>query len=101
VGITQSLEQSPLEVLDAKDYISFPGPWTGHVHMMDPGYPDREDFITGSRAAAKECTTVIDHHNRPTCFWKGRTPGEEGLSRKPSIVDFGLLGGLTGPMPVN
>ncbi|MBP1700787.1 MAG: allantoinase, partial [Deltaproteobacteria bacterium] len=72
VGINQSLEQEPLEVLDAKGLYILPGAVDGHVHMMDPGYPDREDFVTGSRAAARGgVTTVIDHHRTvPPVFGK-------------------------------
>ncbi len=52
-GITQSLEQKPLEVLDAKGLYILPGAVDGHVHMMDPGYPDREDFIDGIKSSGQ------------------------------------------------
>jgi allantoinase len=96
VGITQSLEQKPLEVLDAKGLYILPGAVDGHVHMMDPGYPDREDFITGSRAAARGgVTTVIDHHRTvPPVFEKDEFLEKKNYLGKRSVVDFGLLGGL-------
>jgi allantoinase len=96
VGITQSLEQKPLEVLDAKGLYILPGAVDGHVHMMDPGYPDREDFITGSRAAARGgVTTVIDHHRTvPPVFGKDEFLEKKEYLEKRSVVDFGLLGGL-------
>ena len=63
IGITQSLEDRPKEIVDAKGLYILPGAIDGHVHMMDPGYPEREDFITGTKAAARGgVTTVIDHH---------------------------------------
>src|SRR5512139_2762669 len=63
IGITQSLENRPPEVIDAQGLYLLPGAIDGHVHMMDPGYTDREDFTTGTRAAARGgVTTVIDHH---------------------------------------
>jgi allantoinase len=96
VGINQSLEQEPLEVLDAKGLYILPGAVDGHVHMMDPGYPDREDFITGTRAAARGgVTTVIDHHRTvPPVFEKDGFLEKKNYLGKRSVVDFGLLGGL-------
>ena len=95
-GITQSLEQKPQEVLDAKGLYILPGAVDGHVHMMDPGYPDREDFITGTRAAARGgVTTVIDHHRTvPPVFGKEEFIDKKEYLGKRSVVDFGLLGGL-------
>jgi allantoinase len=96
VGITQSLEQKPQEVLDAKGLYVLPGAVDGHVHMMDPGYPDREDFITGTRAAARGgVTMVIDHHRTvPHVFGKEEFIDKKEYLGKRSVVDFGLLGGL-------
>jgi len=96
VGITQSLEQKPSEVLDAKDLYVLPGAVDGHVHMMDPGYPDREDFITGTKAAARGgVTTVIDHHRTvPPVFGREELIEKKEYLGRRSVVDFGLLGGL-------
>jgi allantoinase len=95
-GITQSLEQKPQEVLDAKGLYILPGAVDGHVHMMDPGYPDREDFVTGTQAAARGgVTTVIDHHRTvPPVFGKKEFIDKKRYLGKRSVVDFGLLGGL-------
>ncbi len=40
---------------------------TAHVHLMDPGPTEREDFPTGTRAAAaRGVTTIIEHtHAHP------------------------------------
>ena len=97
IGITQSLENRPEEIMDAKGLYILPGAIDGHVHMMDPGYTEREDFIAGTRAAARGgVTTVIDHHRTlPQVF------GAEELLKKRkylegrSLIDFGLLGGLS------
>jgi len=53
MGITQSLEDRPGEVIDARGLYVLPGAIDGHVHMMDPGYTEREDFTTGTKAAAR------------------------------------------------
>ena len=97
VGITRELESQPLKVIDAGGRYVLPGAIDGHVHMMDPGYTDREDFITGTRAAARGgVTMVIDHHRTiPQVFGSGELIEKRNYLEKRSVVDFGLLGGLS------
>jgi dihydroorotase (multifunctional complex type) len=97
VGITQSLENHPPKVIDAHGLYILPGAIDGHVHMMDPGYTDREDFTTGTRAAARGgVTTVIDHHRtEPQVFGTKELLGKKEYLKTRSIVDFGLLAGLS------
>ncbi len=79
------------EEVDASGLVVLPGVVDAHVHFMDPGDPTREDFPSGSAAAAVGgATTVIEHtHAAPVV-----TPEE--LRRKAdylhsrSVVDFGL-----------
>jgi len=95
-GITRSLQGTPKRVVDAGGLFVLPGAIDPHLHMMDPGYTDREDFITGTKAAARGgVTTAIDHHRTvPQTFTaKDLTEKRNYLSRR-SLVDFGLLGGL-------
>ena len=40
------------KVIDCDGLHILPGVIDAHVHFMDPGRPDREDFTTGSTAAA-------------------------------------------------
>lgn len=53
--------------VDAGGLLVMPGMVDAHVHMMDPGDPSREDFPSGTAAAAKAgVTTVIEHtHGAP------------------------------------
>jgi dihydroorotase (multifunctional complex type) len=97
VGITQAPENHPSEVIDAHGLYILPGAIDGHVHMMDPGYTEREDFTTGTRAAARGgVTTVIDHHRtEPQVFGAKELLGKKEYLKTRSIVDFGLLGGLS------
>ncbi len=97
VGITRSLENHPPKVIDAHGLYILPGAIDGHVHMMDPGYTDREDFTTGTRAAARGgVTTVIDHHRtEPQVFGPKELLGKKEYLKTRSIVDFGLLAGLS------
>ncbi|MDI7258780.1 MAG: amidohydrolase family protein [Thermodesulfobacteriota bacterium] len=96
VGITQSLENHPQKVIDANGLYILPGAIDGHVHMMDPGYTEREDFPTGTKAAARGgVTTVIDHHRTvPQVFGAQEFIEKKEYLEKRSVVDFGLLGGL-------
>src|SRR5687767_146122 len=50
------------ELVDLEGHVVLPGAIDGHVHFEEPGNTDREDFATGTRAAAAGgITTVIDH----------------------------------------
>src|SRR5659263_283654 len=52
------------EVIDAKGALVLPGVIDPHVHFRDPGMTKKEDWYTGScAAAAGGVTTVIDHPN--------------------------------------
>ncbi|WP_407563911.1 dihydroorotase [Streptomyces sp. 184] len=61
------------ETVEADGLLVLPGGVDTHVHLMDPGDTDREDFPYGTRAAAASgVTTIIEHsHGRPV-----RTPQE-------------------------
>jgi dihydroorotase len=79
------------ERVDAGGLFVLPGMVDAHVHFMDPGAPEREDFPTGTAAAAAAgVTTVIEHtHAHPV-----RTP--EDLHEKAqhlrarAHIDFAL-----------
>ncbi len=79
------------EVVDASGLLILPGMVDTHVHLMDPGATDREDFPTGTRAAAaRGVTTIVEHtHSHPV-----RTAGDLRDKRSHlegrSNVDFGL-----------
>lgn len=53
--------------VDAGGLMLLPGGVDSHVHLMDPGSTDREDFPSGTRAAAcAGTTTIIEHsHGHP------------------------------------
>ncbi len=86
-----TIDASSAQSIDAGGLLAIPGVVDSHVHFMDPGATEREDFITGSAAAAVGgTTTVIEHtHAAPVV-------DAEGLRRKVaylrgrSLVDFGL-----------
>ncbi|HEY9474158.1 MAG TPA: dihydroorotase family protein, partial [Mycobacteriales bacterium] len=53
--------------VDADGLFVLPGGVDTHVHLMDPGAPEREDFPSGTAAAAANgVTTIIEHtHGHP------------------------------------
>jgi dihydroorotase (multifunctional complex type) len=78
-------------VVDASGLLVMAGGVDTHVHLMDPGSPEREDFPTGtSAAAASGVTTIIEHsHGRPVRTVAGLTEKARYLDDR-SNVDFGL-----------
>ena len=79
------------ESVDAAGLLVLPGMVDTHVHLMDPSATEREDFPTGTAAAARAgVTTIVEHaHGGPI-----RTPEDlrekRGYLRDRSYVDFGL-----------
>ena len=57
-----TLQVPAREVVDAGGLVAIPGVVDSHVHFMDPGETEREDFITGSSAAAVGGTTTVVEH---------------------------------------
>ncbi|MCD5409284.1 MAG: dihydroorotase [Methanocellales archaeon] len=83
------------DTLDARGLLVLPGAIDVHVHFRDPGMTHKEDWYSGScAAAAGGVTTVIDHPNTipPTTTLKSFEIKLKA-SRK-SIVDFGINAGV-------
>ena len=83
-------------VIDARGFLLFPGFVDAHVHMRDPGATHKEDFRSGTRAAAcGGVTTVMCMPNTnppvtsPAGFARAREAGEAS-----SFVDFTLQAGV-------
>jgi dihydroorotase (multifunctional complex type) len=77
--------------VDASGLLVLPGGVDTHVHLMDPGSTEREDFPTGtSAAAAAGVTTVIEHsHGQPVRTVEDLRAKLAYLGGR-SHVDFGL-----------
>ncbi len=84
------------KVIDAKNKILIPGLIDGHVHFREPGLIHKEDFLTGSMAAAAGgITTVLDMPNTiPPTTNLQRLEEKRKLARK-SIVNYGFHFGST------
>lgn len=83
------------ECMDLGDLIILPGAIDPHVHFRDPGMTGKEDFSTGTLAAAcGGVTTVLDMPNTipPAVSADKLAEKKESIARK-AWVDYGLLGG--------
>jgi dihydroorotase len=82
--------------ISARSCIVFPGFIDTHVHLREPGWEHKEDFATGTAAAAHGgVTTVFDMPNNPRPAVDAATIDEKArLSRAKAIVDVKLFGGV-------
>lgn len=82
-------------IVDATGKHVLPGGVDPHVHMMDPGDTEREDFPTGTAAAAMGGITTVGEHHRtdPTVLTADiLTEKAEYLSDR-ARIDYALLAG--------
>lgn len=84
-------------IVDASGKLLFPGFVDAHVHMRDPGYPEKEDFSSGTVAAAVGGVTTV------MCM-PNTSPAVDGLDgvavarragEARAHVDFALQGAIT------
>ncbi len=84
------------ETIDLRGKILLPGLIDSHVHMRDPGLTYKEDWKTGSCAAASGgFTTVLDMPNTdPKTTTAQRFHEKLQIAGSKSVVDFGLHAGV-------
>jgi dihydroorotase len=96
--ITKEIQQPADQVLDfnKKGYIVLPGLIDPHVHMRDFKQSYKEDFHTGTGAAAMGGFTAVadmpntePRTNRPTVLKK-----RERVAKRKALVDYGLYYGV-------
>jgi len=80
------------ETLDARGLHVLPGAIDDHVHFRDPGYPHKEDFASGTAAAAfGGVTTVFDMPNTiPPTGTPEILADKLKMAAGKAHVDFGL-----------
>ncbi len=95
VGVVRSGEPSADRVIDATGKVVLPGMVDMHVHLRDPGFPERENFESGTRAAAAGgVTTVVDMPNTvPATVTVEAFKQKKGIAERKSLVDFAFIGG--------
>ena len=84
------------KIIDARNNFVLPGMIDCHVHFREPGMTHKEDFLTGSMAAAKGgITTVFDMPNTlPPTATIDALEEKRKLASK-SVVNYGLIFGAT------
>src|SRR3989338_9417653 len=89
-------ESKAEKIIDAKSNFVFPGLIDCHVHFREPGLTHKEDFLTGSMAAAKGgVTTVLDMPNTlPPTTTISALEEKRRLAAK-SVVNYGLIFGAS------
>jgi dihydroorotase len=84
------------EVFDASGLVVLPGMIDCHVHFREPGSTQKEDFLSGSRAAAKGgVTTIIDMPNNNPPITTAEALEQKRQLAKKSIVNYGFYFGAT------
>jgi dihydroorotase len=80
------------ETLDATGLHILPGAIDVHVHFRDPGYAQKEDFASGTAAAAfGGVTTVFDMPNTLPAIADAKALAEKhAIARAKAHVDYGL-----------
>lgn len=84
------------QVIEAAGLYVLPGAIDPHVHMMDPGLTEKEDFTTGTGAAAVGgVTTVVEHHRSLPFVLDAKTLKDKAayLAGR-GLIDYALFGGL-------
>ncbi|MDR6657703.1 dihydroorotase [Tardiphaga robiniae] len=80
------------QILDATGLHVLPGAIDVHVHFRDPGYPQKEDFASGTAAAAfGGVSTVFDMPNTlPTINNAEALADKHKIASAKAYVDYGL-----------
>jgi len=87
-----------VRTIDFGGRLVMPGALDVHVHFREPGLTHKEDFLTGTTAAAcGGVTCVLDMPNtKPPTATAEDLRDKAALVAKKAAIDFGLFAGLTG-----
>jgi dihydroorotase len=93
VGVDEAMPPAR-EEFDASGLHLLPGAIDVHVHFRDPGYPHKEDWASGTAAAAfGGVTTVFDMPNTIPPTGDAKTlAAKHAIAAEKACVDFGLYG---------
>lgn len=85
------------QIFDASGCYVLPGIIDTHVHFRDPGFPEKADFASESRAAlAGGVTSVIDMpNNKPQTVHLSELEAKEAIAAEKSAVNYGFMIGAT------
>lgn len=96
IAVGDNLAAEGVPTVDASGLLVLPGLVDVHVHLREPGMTEKEDFASGtSAAAAGGVTTVVDMPNtKPPVATAERYAHKLDLVKDKAYVDFGLYGML-------
>jgi dihydroorotase len=91
IGAPEAMPKAK-QTLDVTGLHVLPGAIDVHVHFRDPGYPQKEDFASGTAAAALGgVTTVFDMPNTlPTIGTPEALAAKHLIAAEKAYVDYGL-----------
>ena len=103
IGITDGKISGIKKILKADEHLNFgnklilPAGVDIHVHFRDPGFTHKEDFSTGSKAAAfGGISCVFDMPNTiPQTTTIDALLEKKDIAKKKSFIDFGLFAAIT------
>lgn len=96
IAVSEDVLEEPC-VFDAGGCYVMPGVIDTHVHFRDPGFPEKGDFSTESRAAlAGGVTSVVDMpNNEPQTTTLDALEAKERIAERKSVVNYGFMLGAT------
>jgi dihydroorotase len=82
--------------IDAQGLLVLPGLVDAHVHVRDPGFPEKEDFASAGRAALAGgvTTVVVMPHDDPIATTPSEVREKAARGEQVCAVDFALLGAV-------
>jgi dihydroorotase len=95
--VSKDLFNEKVETIDLKGKYLLPGLIDPHVHFRTPGFPEKEDWVTGSKAAlAGGVTTVLDMPNtKPPTTDASSLALKRAMVSKDALVNYGFFAGAT------
>jgi len=92
--VGESCGMEALRIIDGSGLTALPGLIDSHVHFREPGKPYREDFFTGSCAAA--AGGIATFCEMPNCCPPPNCPANLdtriSLAEEKAVVDFAMFG---------
>jgi allantoinase len=94
-SLTEKKRSNADEMVDARGRLVIPGLVDGHAHLYDPAFTYREDFTSGTAAAAAGgVTTVVDMVLTTPVDSPDRVRVKIDAGRRSSLIDFSLHAGM-------
>ena len=93
--IAKKITATADEVIDAQERFVLPGVVDAHAHVGDPNFTQREDFTTGTQAAAAGgVTTIVDMVLKTPVDTPQAVKEKIDRGTREGIVDFSLHAGM-------